>query len=892
MSPTNQLYCTKAIPILKKNSILFLVFFLWFSAGLFAQTQQKQLIGFENKTLSEAFQSIESTYSVQFSYNPDLIKTGKKISLPEKEWPLTEVLARLKTVFSLEFFKAGNNMIGVQPIKTQTGNPQQSYQVSGVVYDENNIPLMGASVYIQGLDIGAVTDEKGAFSFSVPEGNYVLHISYLGFSNIEKTIEVSGNVHEKYAMQSNNQSLDEVLIVSHGNAAEIRKPQMSMNSLSTEEIKQIPVVLGEADPMKVLLKLPGVTSGGEGSSGFNVRGGATDQNLILLDNAPIFNSSHLFGFFSVFNADAISNLKLYKGGIPAHFGGRVSSVLDVQQKTGDYQDFHINGGVGLISSRLLAEGPIDKEKGAFLIAGRSSYAHLFLKLADNDNSAKFYDINTKLSYQLNPNNSLYFSGYFGRDVFSIGDSFSSSYGNMMGNLRWNHSFSENLSSDLYLFYSEYSFGLDLDIQDFLWDNSLKNYGLKYNFEHKISDNFSLNYGTDITYYDFNPGTLKPDGVDSGINFQQLDKKYALEPAFYVGAQHQLSDKLSVRYGLRYSLFYRLGKQTLSTYENNRAVVFNPDLQIYEEGIPTGTKSYDSRETIASFDNLEPRLAVSYALNDHASIKASYNRMAQYIHLISNTQSPTPLNIWAPSGTFIKPQLLDQVALGYFRNFDQGAFSLETEVFYKKVKNRLDYVAGANIIANNHIERILLNGEARAYGWEVLFRKNTGKLTGWIAYTLSRAEQRTPGRTPQETGINNGNWYLSSYDKLHNLAITASYQFNKKWTFGANFTFQTGQPVTYLNGYYELDEIWVPHYAPRNENRLPTYHHLDISATYTPKPDKKKGWQGQWVFGIYNVYNRMNTASLNFGPNETTGVNEATQLSIFGIIPSVSYNFKF
>jgi hypothetical protein len=887
---TQKPFCPKSI--FRKIPVLILLLFFLAFFQTYAQAQQKHELGFENTNLSEAFDRIESLYGVRFSYNPDSIP-AKTFSLSKEERTLKELLSDLESMAGLEFFEAGNNMIGVQPkSKNQIEISQDTYKVSGIIQDENNNPLMGANVYIEELNIGAVTDEKGAFLLSVPQGNYTLSISYLGFSDIEKPIKVNGDLHESYSMQSSNQSLEEVIIVGNNNAAEIKKPEMSVNSLSTEEIKQVPVVLGEPDPMKVLLKLPGVTSGGEGSSGFNVRGGASDQNLILLDNAPVFNSSHLFGFFSIFNADAIEGLKLYKGGIPAEFGGRVSSVLDVKQKTGDYQNFHMNGGIGLISSRLLAEGPIEKGKGAFLLAGRSSYAHLFLKLANNDNSAQFYDLNTKLSYQLNPNNNLYFSGYFGRDVFSIGDSFSSSYGNTMGSLHWEHDFSENLNSDLYLIYSEYLFDLDLDIQDFLWENSLKNYALKYNFEHKLSDKIGLNYGMEATYYDFNPGTLKPSGADSGINFRQLDKKYALEPAFYIGAEHELSDKLSIRYGVRYSMFYRLGEQNISTYENNQAVVFNPDLKIYEEGIPNGEKSYGSGETIASFDNLEPRFAVSYMLNEDASIKASYNRMSQYIHLISNTQSPTPLNIWAPSGPFIKPQLLDQVALGYFRNFDNGAYSLETEVFYKKVENRLDYVAGADIIANNNIERIILNGEARSYGWEVLFRKNTGKLTGWVAYTLSRAEQRTPGRTPMETGINNGDWYLSPYDKLHNLAITATYELNKKWTFGANFTLQTGQPVTYPNGYYKLDEIWVPHYGPRNENRLPMYHHLDISATFTPNPDKKKGWRGQWVFGIYNVYNRMNTASLDFEPNETTGVNEAVRLSIFGIIPSISYNFKF
>lgn len=468
---------------------------------------------------------------------------------------------------------------------------------------------MGANVYIPELDIGEVSDEEGAFSLAVPEGNYILKISYIGFADIEKPIEVHRDIHQFYSMKSSNQSLEEVVVVSHKNATPIRKPQMSVNSLSVEEIKQVPVVLGEADPIKILLKLPGVTNGGEGSSGFNVRGGAADQNLILLDDTPIFNSSHLFGFFSVFNADVISNMNLYKGGIPSRFGGRVSSVLDVRQKTGDYRDFHMNGGIGLISSRLLAEGPIKKEKGSFLVAGRSSYAHLFLKLANNDNFAQFYDLNAKFSYEVNPNNNLYFSGYFGRDVFGIGESFSSSYGNMMGNLRWEHRFSEKWESRLSLFYSEYRFGLELGIQDFIWDNSLKNYGLDYNFQHQLFDNFSLNYGTDVIYYEFNPGTLKPEDANSGINFKQLDKKYALEPTLFVEA-NRITEKLNIRYGLRYSMFYRFRPQTLDTYENGPAVIFNPDLQIYEEatsdGGPFQTTPDNAKGNIVNLTNEENR----------------------------------------------------------------------------------------------------------------------------------------------------------------------------------------------------------------------------------------------------------------------------------------------
>lgn len=772
-------------------------------------------------------------------------------------------------------------------------NAQDKVTLSGtIVNSQNNETLIGVNIFIPELQSGTTTNEYGFFSLSVPKGDYTLQISYMGFQTSEEKISLQQNLRKNISLESTTQNLDEIVITERKNVANIKKPEMSVNKLSIQEIKKMPAVLGETDILKSILQLPGVTNAGEGASGFNVRGGAADQNLILLDEALIYNSSHLFGFFSVFNSDAIKDLKLYKGGIPSRFGGRVSSVLDIYQKEGNSNEFHMNGGIGVISSRLLAEGPIEKGKGSFLVAGRSSYAHLFLKLTDNKNSAYFYDLNTKLSYKLNDNNSLFLSGYFGRDVFDINDQFNNVYGNAVLNLRWNHLYSDKLFSNLSMIYSDYYYGLKLDFVGLNWDSGIKNYNFKYDFKHYISEKLKMTYGLNAVYYDFNPGTVSPTGPSSGINHEQLDKKYALEPALYIDAEQDLTEKLSINYGVRYSMFYRLGQQDMNIYANNEPVTFNQELQIYEKAKPIGTEHFGSGKTIASFDNLEPRLAISYQLNDSQSIKASYNRMSQYIHLISNTASPTPLDVWAPSDNFIKPQILDQVALGYFRNFHNDDYTLETEIYYKKVKNRIDYIDGADLIANEAIEQVVLNGKSRSYGLEVLLRKNSGKLNGWVSYTLSRSEQQTPGRTATETGINNGKWYSTGYDKTHNLAVTASYKLNEKWSFGSTFALQSGQPVTYPNGQYEYGGIIVPSYGARNEDRLPAYHHLDVSATYIPKPEKKKGWQGEWVFSIYNLYNRMNSASMTFRQNEDTGRNEAVRLSIFGVIPSVTYNFKF
>ena len=770
---------------------------------------------------------------------------------------------------------------------------QEKFTLSGTIADDSsNETLIGASVYIKELQKAITTNEYGFYSISLPAGTYTVQISYVSFVTKEETIVLKNNVRKNVNLSSNSEELQEVVISDNRKRAEIRRPEMSVNRMTAEEIKKMPVVMGEVDVLKSILQLPGVTNAGEGSSGFNVRGGSADQNLILLDEATIFNSSHLFGFFSVFNADAIKDMKLYKGGIPARYGGRLSSVLDIYQKEGNKKEYHMTGGIGAISSRILAEGPIVKDRGSFLIGGRASYAHLFLKLADNDNSAYFYDLNTKLSYKLNDNNNLYLSGYFGRDLFDISNSFTNVYGNAVLNLRWNHLFNDRLFSNMSMIYSDYYYGLELGFIGLKWDSGIKNYNFKYDLKHYLTDKFKLNYGVNAIYYDFNPGTVSPSGKDSAINRDQLEKKYAFEPALYIDAEHELTDNLTVSYGLRYSMFYRLGEQNMNTYANNQPVAFDDELKIYEKATPTGSQHYSSGKTIADFNNLEPRVGVAYKLDDSQSVKASYNRMAQYLHLITNTSSPTPLDVWAPSDNFIKPELLDQVALGYFKNFKDDSYTLEVETFYKKVKNKIDYIDGADLIANKAIEQVVLNGRARSYGLEVLFRKNSGKLTGWVSYTLSRTEQQTPGRAPGETGINNGNWYRAGYDKLHNLSVTGAYQYTDKWSFGAIFAIQSGQPATFPEGYYQYGDVNVPVYGDRNGDRLPMYHHLDVSATYTPKPEKKKGWQGEWVFSIYNLYNRQNTASMTFRQNDKTGVNEASRLSIFGMIPSVTYNFKF
>lgn len=770
---------------------------------------------------------------------------------------------------------------------------QDKFTLRGTISDSNtNETLIGVTVLIEELQTGTSTNEYGFFSITLPEANYTIQISYLGYKTITRLVNLNQNLNLNFSMEESSESLNEIVITENVEKLDLKRPQMSVNSLSINTIKQMPVVLGEVDIIKSITLLPGVTNAGEGSSGFNVRGGSVDQNLILLDEATIFNSSHLFGFFSVFNPDAIKDLKLFKGGIPAKYGGRVSSVLDIYQKEGNSNNFKLSGGIGLVSSRLMAEGPLKKNKGSFLVAGRSSYAHLFLPLFDIDNSAYFYDLNTKLSYRINDNNSVYLSGYFGRDVFEISDSFENTYGNSVLNFRWNHLFTDKLFSNLSLIYSDYYYGLKLNFVEFDWNSGIQNFNLRYDLKHYLTPKLKLEYGLNSIYYSFNPGEIRPTTETSGINPFDLIKKYAFENALYFDAEQQISDNFSVSYGLRFSSFLRLGQDELNVYENNEAVVFNQDLQIYEKANPTGTESFNRSDVIESFYNFEPRFSMSYQLNQNTALKASYNRMSQYLHLLSNTTSPTPLDVWAPSGNFIKPQLLDQFAIGYFKTLKDDAYSLEIESFYKTIQNRIDYIDGADLIANNAIEQIILNGRSRAYGLEILFKKNEGALKGWFAYTLSKSEQQTPGRTALETGINNGEWYNTPWDKTHDISITSTYDLNKKWSFSSNFLFQTGLPVTFPIGQYEYNGLSVPSFESRNASRLPSYHRLDVSAIYNPKPDSTKRWKGQWVFSIYNAYNRRNAASIDFRQDRNNAQNEAVRLSIFGIIPSVTYNFKF
>ena len=768
-------------------------------------------------------------------------------------------------------------------------NSQNNFTFSGYVLDsQTNELVIGASVIIDELNIGTITNSYGFFSITVKEGNYSVKTQNLGYKDDLQIIGLNKNIILNIYLTEEVESLDEVIVIENTEDIDIELPVLSLNIISGKTIRQTPVVFGESDILKTIQLLPGVSSAGEGASGFNVRGGAADQNLILFDEAIIYNSSHLFGLFSVFNSDAIKEVKLYKGGIPSSYGGRLSSVLDVYQKDGNNQNFSMNGGIGAISSRLLVEGPIQKNQSSFLVASRGTYAHLFLKLTDIENIAYFYDLNTKSNFVIDNKNKIFLSGYFGRDLFKLDGTFMNTYGNSTLNLRWNHLINEKTFSNTSLIFSDYYYGLQLDFVGFDWKSGIKNLNFKFDLKNYYSNIFQFNYGLNVIYYDFNPGTIGPLTPDSGFNFSRLNKKYAFENSTYFDVIHKINSQLSMRYGIRLNQFLRLRQNGLQQYANDDPLYYDNDLKIYDPATPLAGNFDNNSSVFKTYNNIEPRINISYSFNNQ-SIKASYNRLNQYLHLISNTSSPTPLDIWVPSGPYIKPQKLDQYALGYYKRIKN--IKIETEIFFKKIKNRLDYIDGADLVANDNIETVILPGKSRAYGFEILLKKSEGRHKFMVAYTLSKSEQKTPGRNSLEDGINFSNWYNTPYDKPHDFSINSEYILSKKLKIVGNFIYQTGQPTNYPNSQYTYMNLNVPNYGKRNSQRLPNYHRMDINLTLTPDKKNKK-IESSWVFGIYNLYDRDNASSIIFRRNNETLKNEAVQISIFGIVPSVTYNFKF
>jgi hypothetical protein len=754
---------------------------------------------------------------------------------------------------------------------------QEKHTVSGTIREKKSGEvLIGASVYLLELPkSGTVSNAYGFYSITAPAGEYTLIVSFSGLK--QDTIKLTLNQNRVLPVQLDPapQQIMEVTVYSKKRNANVTQPIMGVQKLSVNEIKNVPVIFGEKDVLKTIQLLPGVKSAGEGSSGFYVRGGGADQNLILLDEATVYNASHLLGFFSAFNSDAIKDLTLYKGAMPAEYGGRLSSVVDIKMDDGNNQSYHANGGIGLISSRLNVEGPIVKDKGSFIVSGRRTYADLFLKLSKDstirNNTLYFYDLNVKANYKLNDNNRVYLSGYFGRDNLGFGGTFGIDYGNSTATARWNHVFNSRLFSNTSFIYSNYNYNIKINsgANNILIKSKIEDLSLKQDFQYFVNNANKINFGFNIINHQISPGIVDASGTSSFIP-TKLPIKYALESAVYISHELSPTEKIKLNYGLRLSSFSIFGPGDFNTYDSAGNVI--------------KTQTYTSGQIVKTYTNLEPRFSGSYQLSENNSLKLSYTRNVQNLHLLSNSASTNPTDLWIPSSPNVKPEIADQVSLGYYHNFTNNRYEFSAEIYTKTMQNQIDYKNGAQLRANANVESQLLFGKGRAYGLELFLKKRYGKLTGWVSYTLARTEKLI-------NGINHNQWYAAKQDQTHNLAVVAIYQASKKWTFSSNFVYNTGNAVTFPSGKYQVNGQTAFYYTERNGYRMPAYHRLDFAATLQGKKRAKS--ESSWTFSLYNVYGRENAYSIEFkdDPNDPTKT-QVEQTALFRWVPSVTYNFKF
>jgi len=778
------------------------------------------------------------------------------------------------------------------------GTAQQKFTISGYVKEAaSGEALIGATIFVQQLNTGTTSNEYGFYSITLPAGDYTIKFNFLGYQLITKEIRLDKNMRSDTELKSEATELKEIEVTDERDRPASQNPNMSMNKMNVSVMKKIPAFLGEVDVIKSILLLPGVSTVGEGAAGFNVRGGSVGQNLVYLDEAPVYNSSHLLGFFSVFNPDAVKDVTLYKGAIPSRYGGRIASVLDVRMKDGNNKKTEIHGGIGTVFSRFSVEGPLVKNKSSFIIAARRSYidvlARPFVSILKNGGALNFYDLTLKTNYHLNDKNKLYLSGYFGRDNFLFDKNQGFSWGNATGTLRWNHLFNEKLFFNQALVFSKYDYSLQFggtDQNNFKWKSSITNFIYRPDFSYFINSNNELSFGGEAIYYTFDPA--RATGTTNGTPVDvSLEKKYNSEASLYASHALKINSHFSIDYGLRYTSFTLYGPGT--QYYYNDTV---PGLRKRV----TGQTKYSPGQVIQTYGNWQPRFSFKYQLNENSSVKGSYNRMVQYLHLISNTTASNPLDVWTPSTANIKPELGDQFTLGYFRTLStpKTQYEFSAEGYLRLTQNQIDYINGADILINRYLEGDLLSGRGRAYGIEFFAQKKTGRLNGWISYTLGRTELLVPG-------INNDTWYPTRYNQTHNLKVVGFYEINKRWSFSTDFIFTSGTPTTFPTSRYLQQGILIPYLATnmRNNVTLPSYHRLDIAFTLQGKEFNRQGRkrknQDYWVFSVYNLYARANPFSIYFSqvkdqtlPGQPL-LSQAKQISIIGtFVPAVSYNLKF
>ena len=753
---------------------------------------------------------------------------------------------------------------------------QESYTINGVVRDSlSGETLIGVSLKFNGkTQVGTSTNAYGFFSYKLNSGTYDLSVSYIGYKTILKKITISADTKLDLNMVSDN-VIDEVVISAERRNDNVVNAQMGVAKINISEIRNVPVLFGERDILKTLQLLPGIKSAGEGNSGFYVRGGSTDQNLILLDEAPVYNASHLLGFFSTFNSDDIKDVSVFKGGMPAQYGGRLSSVLDIRMNDGNKKEYTAEGGIGLISSRLKLEGPIVKDKGSFMISGRRTYADAFLAFSGDssikNNTLYFYDLNAKANYQIDDKNTLYLSGYFGRDELGLNNTFGFGWGNSTATLRWNHLYSNRLFSNTSLIYSNYNYVIEsfLDANSFKVNSSIRDFNLKQDFQLALNNSHNVRFGLDLIQHTISPGDITADATSS-VNEVTVEKRKGNEIAAYISDEWEVNDRINMVYGLRLSSFFLLGPGSFSNYD--------PD------GNVLSTKTYSGGDLVKSYINLEPRLSLSYQLNPFSSFKSSYTRNTQNLHLMSNSTAGSPTDLYIMNSNNVRPEIADQVALGYFRNLKDDNYEFSAEIYYKQMQGQIEYRSGTDLRGNRNVEADLLFGDGRAYGIELFLKKRYGKINGWIGYTLSKTER-------QFNDIDNGKWFLAKQDRTHDLSLVGIYRASDRWTFSSTFVYNTGNAVTFPAGKYQLNGNTVFYYPERNSDRMPDYHRLDFSATLEGKANKKL--KSSWSFGVYNLYNRKNAYSIDFrdDPNDRSKT-QAVRTTLFGIIPSITWNFKF
>ncbi|TAF31327.1 MAG: TonB-dependent receptor [Cytophagales bacterium] len=789
-------------------------------------------------------------------------------------------LSRLfpNSVFNVIFFI----ILWASGIAAQAQNASKR-TIDGTITDsESGEAMIGAAVYVVELKTGTLANEYGYYSLTLPEGNYTLRFSFVGYNSKQKTLSLNTDIKLNVGMELT--ASDEVIVTEKRATDNVDKAEMGKVVLGIDQIKSIPALLGEVDVIRTITLLPGVQSAGEGTTGLFVRGGANDQNLIMLDDAPVYNASHLLGFFSVFNPDAVKDMRLYKGSIPARYGNRLSSIIDIRMKDGNNKKMTVTGGIGSISSRLTLEAPIVKDKGSFIISGRRTYADVFLKLSNNENLRNnvlyFYDFNMKANYTIDSKNRIFASGYFGRDVLGVGSTFGLDWGNATATLRWNHVFSNKLFLNTTAIYSKFDYGFNINdgSQNFTWTSGLEDKTLKLDFDYFLNPKNNINFGIENTWHSFVPPKITPKDKNSIFVPFALNTRHALENAIYVSNEQTISPKLSLEYGLRYSFFSNIGKDEVYKYAEGEPLI---DRNIID------TLKYGSGQIYNTYHGAEPRFSAKYTLRKNNSLKAAYARTRQYIQVVSNNTASLPFDRWIPSDVYRKPQIGDQFSLGYFHNFKDDAYEFSTELYYKIMQNQADVLDGQDVFLNANIEETLSDGKAWSYGAEFFLRKNTGALTGWISYTLSRTQR-------QIEVINLGQAYSPRYDRPHNLSVVASYRINSRMNVSATWVYYTGAAVTFPAGRYDVGGIPVTYYDPANRNgdRMPDYHRLDLGLTIDGKNKKNRAWSGSWNFSVYNAYNRYNAFSIVFRESEKNpGKMESVQTTLFGILPSVTYNFK-